>query len=850
MKIIGSRDEVWNGVAKKTSGGLLKKDLKKNKRGRIVSKKMSNRAKKEKRLEKAGYKTKKGKFTLFKAKKIGGMNSNNNETNGNNNETNNARGLAAKMLKKEENEYKLGVEAPKLLQNVADAKKTNEALISNALSEFLTNENLKSLSQTSKKIKENLSNEQKRRQKLKNKISKNNRNIGRGGELIDEYLYEYNSLSNVNKKRKEYRYKELIGRAIEKETEEKGEDVVDNLMKKYFVRSIELNNYPIFKILLDLTFDPNAIYDGLFILNIAIMEGRHKMIEELINRGANINNVDPLNGNTALIHAVLEKDLKTVNLLLDKGADITLYNNTKNEDTALSIAAYYGYEKIVERLINHYDKIINNLSREQNRIKNLKNKTNKNNKNLKNIKEEKDFIKMIKKKDISLSLYNAIENNEKYMVTYLINNHINKKLINNDFILNEKGTTFLISAIINNNKDIVKLLLKKGANPNQKNENGNTPLIEAIKSTRITVNESNIQEQINQLENNQHEMDQELLFFQNQINTIVMGSDEEREIEAQIDEITLRYSDIDNEIRNLQSRLGNNSNNELRPPNLEIVKLLLEYGADINGKDINNSTALMWASYYGYLDIVQLLLKKGANQNIINIYGMTAISYKNNKNIKYLMNSYKKKLNKFNKNLTKVLNKYGNRDKALMKAVKNGNKRDIEILLAAGVDQDVKNTLLFQTIISNPTNFDIAEILLAAGADINVETKNGTLLYFFAELDPNPFVVSWLLEHKADPNIRIGRSSNTALMIAAQFGHTDIVNLLLDAGAEKNLKNIRGETALMIAKKKGHTEIIKLLESNNSKGGSKKRRKRKTTKRKTTKKKTTKRKTTKRKSKK
>ena len=72
MKTIGSRIEVWNGLAKKTSGGLLKKDLKKNKRGKIVSKKMSNRAKKEKRLEKAGYKTKKGKFTLFKKKKGGG----------------------------------------------------------------------------------------------------------------------------------------------------------------------------------------------------------------------------------------------------------------------------------------------------------------------------------------------------------------------------------------------------------------------------------------------------------------------------------------------------------------------------------------------------------------------------------------------------------------------------------------------------------------------------------------------------------------------------------------------------------------------------------------------------------
>ena len=69
MKTVGSRAEVWHGTAKKTSGGLLKKDLKMNKRGRIVSKKMSNRAKKEKRLEKAGYKTKKGVFKLFKRKK-------------------------------------------------------------------------------------------------------------------------------------------------------------------------------------------------------------------------------------------------------------------------------------------------------------------------------------------------------------------------------------------------------------------------------------------------------------------------------------------------------------------------------------------------------------------------------------------------------------------------------------------------------------------------------------------------------------------------------------------------------------------------------------------------------------
>ena len=65
-KTVGSRAEVWHGTAKKTSGGLMRKDLKMNKRGRIVSRKMSNRATKERRLEKAGFKTKKGVFKKFK----------------------------------------------------------------------------------------------------------------------------------------------------------------------------------------------------------------------------------------------------------------------------------------------------------------------------------------------------------------------------------------------------------------------------------------------------------------------------------------------------------------------------------------------------------------------------------------------------------------------------------------------------------------------------------------------------------------------------------------------------------------------------------------------------------------
>lgn len=39
IKANGSKLEVWNGSAKHTSGGLVKDDLVKNKRGKIVSRK-------------------------------------------------------------------------------------------------------------------------------------------------------------------------------------------------------------------------------------------------------------------------------------------------------------------------------------------------------------------------------------------------------------------------------------------------------------------------------------------------------------------------------------------------------------------------------------------------------------------------------------------------------------------------------------------------------------------------------------------------------------------------------------------------------------------------------------------
>ena len=66
MTTVGSRSQVFHGTSEHTSGGLVKKDLMKNKHGRIVSVKKHKQGKKTiKRLKKLGYVAKKGTFKLF-----------------------------------------------------------------------------------------------------------------------------------------------------------------------------------------------------------------------------------------------------------------------------------------------------------------------------------------------------------------------------------------------------------------------------------------------------------------------------------------------------------------------------------------------------------------------------------------------------------------------------------------------------------------------------------------------------------------------------------------------------------------------------------------------------------------
>lgn len=200
---------------------------------------------------------------------------------------------------------------------------------------------------------------------------------------------------------------------------------------------------------------------------------------------------------------------------------------------------------------------------------------------------------------------------------------------------------------------------------------------------------------------------------------------------------------------------------------------------DLNYEARENNTALMLAAKNGHLSTIEILLKNGAS-----------LHAKNPKE-----------------------------ETALMLAAKNGRAQAIKILLAAGADINAKNNEGDNALILAAKNghVNVVEILLAA---TDKQKSNETSVFLLAAEQGNFEVIKLLIDFR-ERNIlspidlplinRIGNNGATALSIAAERGHLDIVAILLKARADPNIENLKGETALMSAARNGHVDVIKLL---------------------------------------
>ena len=214
--------------------------------------------------------------------------------------------------------------------------------------------------------------------------------------------------------------------------------------------------------------------------------------------------------------------------------------------------------------------------------------------------------------------------------------------------------------------------------------------------------------------------------------------------------------------------------------NENIIKLLLEHGADIHQTNQNHETALMTALSIDNINIIKLFFDHGKSINL----------------------EHGKSIN--------LENTYGYTP--LMLAVSNGNEEAIKLLLDNGADinQLNQNGMTPLMLAVSNDNEEAMEMLLERGADINQPNQNGETPLMLAVSNDNEEAIQLLLDNGANIN-QTNQNGMTPLMLAVSNGNEEAIKLLLDNGANIHQTNQNGMTALMMALSHGNINIIKLF---------------------------------------
>lgn len=253
----------------------------------------------------------------------------------------------------------------------------------------------------------------------------------------------------------------------------------------------------------------------------------------------------------------------------------------------------------------------------------------------------------------------------------------------------------------------------------------------------------------------------------------------------------------------------------IKSGNNKTVALLVESGVPIDARDKLGQTPLFYAAAEGDLKVVQLLLELGADIHAHSKFGETALLWAafgaseyhdTNKMVSLLLKSGANPNDMSNSGITPLwCSIYRNRFNTAKLLIEHGACINYKTLHPIDVCKNVD----FTTYLVDK-GLDVNTFVIADSGWIGSWSNMKAPLLYWAVQNNHKNLVKAILSKNPDINMK-AENGETSLLLAVQKNNEPMVQLLLDANADVNIPRTDGQTPLIRAAKKCKPDMVKLL---------------------------------------
>ena len=232
---------------------------------------------------------------------------------------------------------------------------------------------------------------------------------------------------------------------------------------------------------------------------------------------------------------------------------------------------------------------------------------------------------------------------------------------------------------------------------------------------------------------------------------------------------------------------------------IEVLQAIIDHGADVNATNKENETALTQACFNKDEDAINVLLNASADPNIPDhTYGGTSL-------IKAATQRCRIEVLQAIIDHGAVVNATNKKNEtALTLACINKDEDAINVLLNASADPNIPDDTYGDTCLHDAVraqcSIEVLQAIIDHGADVNATNKENETALTQACFNKDEDAINVLLNASADPNIPDDTYGDTCLHDAVRAQCSiEVLQAIIDHGADVNATNKRIQTALTLA---------------------------------------------------